>query len=84
MRLIVVVEGQTEEAFVKDVLGPHLDAFGVYTSATIVGKSAPFSAGCRPRCRATNSQPSTPAGRVFVIPRPTQDKSFFLGREPCR
>ncbi len=38
MRLIVVVEGQTEEAFVKDVLGPHLDLLGVYTSATIVGK----------------------------------------------
>ncbi len=38
MRLIVVVEGQTEEAFVKDVLGPHLDDLGVYTSATIVGK----------------------------------------------
>lgn len=38
MRLIVVVEGQTEEAFVKEVLKPHLDDRGVYTSATIVGK----------------------------------------------
>ncbi|MDX9723306.1 MAG: DUF4276 family protein [Myxococcota bacterium] len=38
MRLIVVVEGQTEEAFVKEVLKPHLDGRGVYTSATIVGK----------------------------------------------
>lgn len=37
-RLIVVVEGQTEEAFVNSVLKPHLDPLGVYTSATIVGK----------------------------------------------
>ncbi|HFE46025.1 MAG TPA: DUF4276 family protein [Nannocystis exedens] len=37
-RLIVVVEGQTEEAFVKEVIGPHLDALKVYTSVTIVGK----------------------------------------------
>ena len=38
IRLVVVVEGQTEEAFVRNVLKPHLDACGVYTSATIVGK----------------------------------------------
>lgn len=38
MRLIVVVEGQTEEEFVKQVLGPHLAGYGVYASATIVGK----------------------------------------------
>ena len=37
-RLIVVAEGQTEEAFVKEVLAPHLDPLGVYTRATIVGK----------------------------------------------
>lgn len=37
-RLIVVVEGQSEEAFVKEVLRPHLDPLGVYTSVTIVGK----------------------------------------------
>jgi hypothetical protein len=40
MRLIVVVEGQTEEAFVKEVLQPHLANYGVYASATIVGKVA--------------------------------------------
>ncbi len=38
MRLIVVVEGQTEETFVKTVLVPHLSDFGIYASATIVGK----------------------------------------------
>ena len=38
MRLIILVEGQTEEAFIKDVLKPHLDDRGVFTSATIVGK----------------------------------------------
>lgn len=38
-RLIVVVEGQTEEAFVREVLCPHLQALGLYdVSATIVGK----------------------------------------------
>jgi hypothetical protein len=38
MRLIVVVEGQTEEAFVKELIKPHLDDRTVYTSVTIVGK----------------------------------------------
>ena len=38
MRLIIVVEGQTEEAFVRHVLKPHLEPLGVYASATIVGK----------------------------------------------
>ena len=33
-RLHVLVEGQTEETFVRDVLGPHLAAFG--TAATPV------------------------------------------------
>ncbi|MBT9558413.1 MAG: hypothetical protein IV100_20430 [Myxococcales bacterium] len=38
-RLFVVVEGQTEKGFVDKVLGPHLSARGVYTSASIVGKT---------------------------------------------
>ena len=38
MRVTVVVEGQTEEQFVKGVLMPHLAAFGVYVSTSIVGK----------------------------------------------
>ncbi|MCB9740839.1 MAG: DUF4276 family protein [Deltaproteobacteria bacterium] len=38
MRLLVLVEGQTEEVFVKDVLAPHLVRFGVYAAATTVGK----------------------------------------------
>src|SRR5712692_311900 len=37
MRLLVVVEGQTEEAFVNHVLGPHLCSHGVFPAATIVG-----------------------------------------------
>lgn len=49
MRLIVVVEGQTEEEFVKKVLGPHLDDRGVYTSATIVGKMNAQKRGHRGR-----------------------------------
>lgn len=38
IRLIIVVEGQTEEAFVKGLLEPHLEQHGIYTSATVVGK----------------------------------------------
>ena len=50
MRLVVVVEGQTEEAFVKDALGPHLWDRGVFAAATIVGTpkrrgSAPLNKG---------------------------------------
>jgi hypothetical protein len=37
MRLFVVVEGQTEESFVKDMLAPHLWHRGVFAAATIVG-----------------------------------------------
>jgi len=36
IRLTVVVEGQTEEAFVKHILGPHLDALEVFTTAIVV------------------------------------------------
>lgn len=37
MRLIFVVEGPTEEAFVNETFRPHLLERGVYASATIVG-----------------------------------------------
>ncbi len=46
-RLIVVVEGQTEEEFVRRVLGPHLDPCGVFTSATIVGREVARRRGHR-------------------------------------
>jgi hypothetical protein len=36
MQLHVVVEGQTEESFVKRCLGPHLDSLGVYTTPILV------------------------------------------------
>ena len=49
MRLIVVVEGQTEEAFVNHLLAPHLDDHHVYTSATIVGKMIAQKRGHRSR-----------------------------------
>ena len=50
MRLVVVVEGQTEEVFVKDVLAPHLRSRGVFAVATIAGtprrrRSAPLQKG---------------------------------------
>jgi hypothetical protein len=38
-RVLISVEGPTEEAFCRDVLGPHLSALGVYvTSVTLTTK----------------------------------------------
>ena len=48
-RLIAVVEGQTEAAFVRDVLAPHLDDLGVWTSATVVGRVIAERRGHRER-----------------------------------
>lgn len=50
MRLIIVVEGQTEEAFVTDLLKPHFLTLGIYATPTIVGTpkrrgSAPLQKG---------------------------------------
>ena len=36
IRLHTIVEGQTEEAFVKNVLGPHLEGFSVWVNAQSV------------------------------------------------
>ncbi len=33
-RLLVLAEGDTEELFVREMLAPHLDKFGVYAKAT--------------------------------------------------
>lgn len=35
-RLLILVEGQTEEGFVNDVLAPHLCGFGVFASAAMI------------------------------------------------
>jgi hypothetical protein len=37
-RVIAVVEGQTEQDFVRDVLAPYLSVKGVFLSARLVGK----------------------------------------------
>lgn len=49
MRLIVVVEGQTEEDFVDKVLKPHLLDRNIHVSATIVGKLVAQDRGHRSR-----------------------------------
>lgn len=36
-RLIVIVEGKTEEGFVKEILAPHLSSFDVFATATMMG-----------------------------------------------
>jgi len=38
-RVRVLVEGQTEETFVNDILSPHLNQMGVYPHATFFGKN---------------------------------------------
>ncbi len=59
-RVLIHVEGQTEERFVRNILGPHLESFGVYAIPTIVttkvAKSGPnfkggFSQGCYERVK---------------------------------
>lgn len=35
-RLLILVEGDSEELFVKNILSPHLEHFGVYAVATVV------------------------------------------------
>jgi hypothetical protein len=44
-RLIVAVEGQTEDNFVRRILQPHLWGFGISVSATIVGKAKAAARG---------------------------------------
>ncbi len=33
-RLLILVEGDSEELFVQNILAPHLENFGVYAHAT--------------------------------------------------
>jgi len=35
-RILISVEGQTEETFVRDVLAPHLESFKVYPTSVII------------------------------------------------
>ncbi len=35
-RLFIIVEGQTEEEFVKSILFPHLQSFGIYDVTPII------------------------------------------------
>lgn len=39
IRLNIIVEGQTEEAFVRDILGPHLNSASVFVSCRRVETS---------------------------------------------
>ena len=36
--LNILVEGESEQGFVREVLAPHLSTFGVYAHAWLVGK----------------------------------------------
>jgi hypothetical protein len=47
VRLILVVEGPTEANFVKKILAPHLDCFGVAAAPSVVGKAKAADRGLR-------------------------------------
>jgi len=36
INIVILVEGQTEETFIKEVLAPHLISFNVTTTSTII------------------------------------------------
>lgn len=44
-RLLILVEGQSEEVFAKRTLAPHLAAFGVYASVTVLRTKRIMSGG---------------------------------------
>jgi hypothetical protein len=39
IRVHVICEGQTEEAFVKSLLNPHFEAKNIYLNPILIGKS---------------------------------------------
>ncbi|MBD2548227.1 DUF4276 family protein [Microcystis elabens FACHB-917] len=45
IRLIIVVEGQTEANFVRRILAPHLGHFGVFAAPSVVGKGKAAARG---------------------------------------
>ncbi|MGV8122924.1 MAG: DUF4276 family protein [Candidatus Xenobiia bacterium LiM19] len=38
IRIYIVVEGQTEQTFVRDILAPYMAHKGIYLSAALIGK----------------------------------------------
>lgn len=54
-RVFVLCEGQTEETFVRDVLGPHLEAFDVFTKQVVL-KTKRVKAGGAFRGGVTSTQ----------------------------
>lgn len=49
MRLFILVEGDTEETFVKQTLGPHLQPHGTYVFPIIVTTSREERSGKKKR-----------------------------------
>lgn len=45
MRVLLLVEGQTEERFAKSVLIPHFEPMGIYVSPTVIETKRIFSGG---------------------------------------
>jgi len=38
IQIYIIVEGQTEQTFVRDILAPHMAHKGIYLSAALIGK----------------------------------------------
>src|SRR5690349_15910361 len=54
-RVFVLCEGQTEETFVRDVLGPHLEPFGIFARQVVL-KTKRVKAGGAFRGGVTSAQ----------------------------
>jgi len=54
-RLLILVEGQTEETFVRDILGPHLKSFSIFPIPVLL-KTKRVKAGGHFRGGVTSSQ----------------------------
>lgn len=67
-RLLVLVEGQTEETFVRDVLDPHLHAFGIVAIGTILKTKRPKSGGPFRGGVTSTAQVTADLGRLLGDP----------------
>jgi len=64
-RLKIVVEGQTEEAFVKQVLAPHLRAYELHTTPIVLGGGGSFGKALRTIRVTLSSDPGAYCSTMF-------------------
>jgi len=70
-RIILVVEGETEQAAVREVVAPHVALQGVFVTAALVGRPGhkggvrPFPQVSRDIARLLRQEPDTRIGTLF-------------------